>query len=568
MWNSGLPSRRGIASSKAGKAAQFVDHFLRALQENRERQKEGFSLCGPNGRGIWEDPWEDLQALKDSLKHFTKVVHRLESRELSDLLCELSLVIWQLRAWFTIGSAFLILEILDRIAQMPTRLPTTYDGGDPGLAALRLIEGYIFFCVAHHDQLRSEVGHVLSRILRKKRLPPCTSVRVEAALVAFKCIALPDTRLQETKGEDFLQDLALALAPDLQSTRKIEAARSRLSDAVSGTFGAEAHFEFFGSAVNGFETNSSDVDVVVVLPEQHELRNSSKQSAAQCVELMGKKLVENEDDWGIYVTDLVTNARVPVLKCRSEELVDIDITFNNLLPLYNSRLLKAYSALDDRVAKLGRLVKYWAKSRAVNEALEGTLSSYSHCILLLHFLQQTGLLPNLQEKPEPEKPKEMFDGLHDVWFLDPSSDLDATSDVWPRWAMQRPKEATLRGLLTGYFGFLAYGLKAHSLVASIRFSSLHKEDYFRQMLRHKKELEVKVPEAEHEEAEVVGPEVPEDAALHEDDEEHHEDEALDEATPEAEPSAAAPVASVSPLLGPLPGEFEPPALPQDCTGLA
>lgn len=23
------------------------------------------------------------------------------------------------------------------------------DGGDPGLAALRLIEGYIFFCVAH-----------------------------------------------------------------------------------------------------------------------------------------------------------------------------------------------------------------------------------------------------------------------------------------------------------------------------------------------------------------------------------------------------------------------------------
>ena len=41
-------------------------------------------------------------------------------------------------------------RILDRIAQMPTRLPTTYDGGDPGLAALRLIEGYIFFCVAHH----------------------------------------------------------------------------------------------------------------------------------------------------------------------------------------------------------------------------------------------------------------------------------------------------------------------------------------------------------------------------------------------------------------------------------
>ena len=38
----------------------------------------------------------------------------------------------------------------------------------------------------------------------------------------------------------------------------------------------------------------------------------------------------------------------------------------------------------------------------------------------------------------------MFDGLHDVWFLDPR-ELLSSSEVWPRWAMQRPKEATLRG---------------------------------------------------------------------------------------------------------------------------
>ena len=86
---------------------------------------------------------------------------------------------------------------------------------------------------------------------------------------------------------------------------------------------------------------------------------------------------------------------------------DIDITFNNLLPLYNSRLLKSYSLLDDRVAKLGRLVKFWSKSRAVNEALEGTLSSYSHCLLLIHFLQRSGILPILQEKRHNEQ--EMLD---------------------------------------------------------------------------------------------------------------------------------------------------------------
>lgn len=101
---------------------------------------------------------------------------------------------------------------------------------------------------------------------------------------------------------------------------------------------------------------------------------------------------------------------------------DIDITFNNLLPLYNSRLLKSYSLLDDRVAKLGRLVKFWSKSRAVNEALEGTLSSYSHCLLLIHFLQRSGILPILQEKHHNEQ--EMLDENLFSWSLQSGQSAD------------------------------------------------------------------------------------------------------------------------------------------------
>ena len=107
-----LPSRRGIAVSRQGKAAQFVDDFIQKLQENRLSQ--GAGLCGPSGRGIWEDPWLDLEPLKEALESFTRQVHRLRAYELSELLCELSLVIWQLRAWFTIGSALLVLETSGR----------------------------------------------------------------------------------------------------------------------------------------------------------------------------------------------------------------------------------------------------------------------------------------------------------------------------------------------------------------------------------------------------------------------------------------------------------------------
>ena len=49
-------------------------------QENRKKQKEGDSLCGPNGRGIWEDPWEDLQPLQKNLTVLKKVAPRREDR--------------------------------------------------------------------------------------------------------------------------------------------------------------------------------------------------------------------------------------------------------------------------------------------------------------------------------------------------------------------------------------------------------------------------------------------------------------------------------------------------------
>ena len=64
-------------------------------------------------------------------------------------------------------------------------------------------------------------------------------------------------------GEDFLNDLAAALAPDSHCTQRMDRARNRLSEAVNGTFGPEAHFEFFGSAVNGFETASSEPGAAV-----------------------------------------------------------------------------------------------------------------------------------------------------------------------------------------------------------------------------------------------------------------------------------------------------------------
>ena len=64
--------------------------------------------------------------------------------------------------------------------------------------------------------------------------------------------------------------------------------------------------------------------------------------------------------------------------------------------LHNSELIRAYMSLDWRARALAVLVKAWAKARAINDSSRDTLSSFSYTLLTIFFLQQRGILPNLQ----------------------------------------------------------------------------------------------------------------------------------------------------------------------------
>ncbi|CAN0588226.1 unnamed protein product, partial [Ectocarpus sp. 12 AP-2014] len=59
---------------------------------------------------------------------------------------------------------------------------------------------------------------------------------------------------------------------------------------------------------------------------------------------------------------------------------------------------QAYSVADPRVKELAYVLKRWARRRWVNNASEGTLSSYGYLLCLLHFLQTRNppVVPNLQ----------------------------------------------------------------------------------------------------------------------------------------------------------------------------
>lgn len=66
--------------------------------------------------------------------------------------------------------------------------------------------------------------------------------------------------------------------------------------------------------------------------------------------------------------------------------------------VHNSRLLRAYMTFDllQRPLALACIVKLWARRRNINDSTRDSLSSYAYTLMVIFFLQQRGVLPNLQ----------------------------------------------------------------------------------------------------------------------------------------------------------------------------
>ena len=65
----------------------------------------------------------------------------------------------------------------------------------------------------------------------------------------------------------------------------------------------------------------------------------------------------------------VSNAKVPIVKIWDPELqLACDMNVNNTLALENTRMIKMYVEIDERVRPLAMIIKHWTKIRALNDA--------------------------------------------------------------------------------------------------------------------------------------------------------------------------------------------------------
>lgn len=132
-----------------------------------------------------------------------------------------------------------------------------------------------------------------------------------------------------------------------------------------------------------------------------------------------------------------------------------DINFSNYVALHNTSLLRTYCMHDERVRRMGLIVKAWAKARKINTPYHGTLSSYGYVLMLLHYLMNVAsppVIPNVQLMAKDRDAWanrtdfETVDGF-DVRFVRDPEDITAALEGRPR------NQETLGALLRGFFWY-------------------------------------------------------------------------------------------------------------------
>ncbi|XP_054163353.1 terminal uridylyltransferase 4-like [Oppia nitens] len=176
-----------------------------------------------------------------------------------------------------------------------------------------------------------------------------------------------------------------------------------------------ARLELFGSTKNGFGAKFCDLDICLTFDDN--LTGEGLEFGA-IIENVSEILNTHQRLQNIIP---IVSAKVPIVKfCYvfdRNRLVECDISLYNILARYNTQWLRLYTFIDPRVQVLGFVVKHFAKTCDIGDASRGSLSSYAYTLMTIHYLQQKGIIPVLQEIGLDRKEERMVDGW-DTWFFD------------------------------------------------------------------------------------------------------------------------------------------------------
>ncbi|KAK5128045.1 hypothetical protein LTR85_005162 [Meristemomyces frigidus] len=213
---------------------------------------------------------------------------------------------------------------------------------------------------------------------------------------------------EEDKLSGDTRELYDRLLPSQESEERRALLVKKLDNMLNDEWpGNDIRVNVFGSSGNLLSSSDSDVDICITTPMK---KLESMHSLAMLLHKNGMEKVVCR-----------ASAKVPIVKCWDPELMlACDLNVNNPLALENTRMIKTYVQLDDRVRPLAKIIKYWTKRRILNDAaFGGTISSYTWICMIINFLQRRDppIIPSLQKvegkrlKSDKAEPSQFADDI-------------------------------------------------------------------------------------------------------------------------------------------------------------
>lgn len=300
--------------------AEFVAALLDAITKDH-LQRIG-TANGGNSSCILP---ETSQAVTSELDCLANGMRKLTGPQLANVVIELSSAIHFLRSRYSRGVGLLLLKVLEQMSlwQKSSRAMNVL------LALVKLVDGIILLCTVRHAQ--EEAGRVLKILLEKRAFPKVSWWRMEAACVSIDVdkLSLPRMPRHATTCNQWFVDYAKTLQPNANMRAKLSRAQKTVEMAFYYIFPG-ARVEYYGSAVNGFETFCSDLDCHVQLDKssqakiaQHSGKEIYGQSSDKILAVMAAEFVAHAlrsdchdiKTLCLEVTTVITDARVPLVKC-------------------------------------------------------------------------------------------------------------------------------------------------------------------------------------------------------------------------------------------------------------
>ncbi|WEW56420.1 hypothetical protein PRK78_001863 [Emydomyces testavorans] len=258
---------------------------------------------------------------------------------------------------------------------------------------------------------------------------------------------------EEERLTSDMKELYKTLLPSVESEQRRVKFVQKLENLLNAQWpGNDIKVHVFGSSGNKLCSSDSDVDICITTP--------FKELERVCV------LADFLAKSGMQRIVCVSHAKVPIVKIWDPELqVACDMNVNNTMALENTRMIRTYVEVDERVRPLAMIVKHWTKRRILNDAaLGGTLSSYTWICLIINFLQTRSppVVPSLQQRAINER---KLQGTEP-----PSTSFDDDLDKLAGFGHQNT--STLGELLFQFFRYYGHELDYEKNVISVREGKL------------------------------------------------------------------------------------------------